>query len=99
MMMMKFTTPLTTLAAAALLLLLVVVNGEHYEIPPCQSDEKAVQIMGVEGIFCSPLCGEDGDSCPNDVPDGVTAVSSYFISSVIISVIISVSYFSSYFIK
>ena len=74
--MMKFTTPLTTLAAAALLLLLVVVNGEHYEIPPCQSDEKAVQIMGVEGIFCSPLCGEDGDSCPNDVPDGVTAVSS-----------------------
>ena len=65
--MMKLTPLLSAL-------LLVAVNGSHYEKPPCQSDEKAVQIMGVEGIFCSPLCSDAG-KCPMDVPDGVTAVS------------------------
>lgn len=43
----------------------------HYEKPPCGSDEKAVQLMGIDGVFCSPECDPD---CPMDVPDGVTAV-------------------------
>lgn len=47
------------------------VSAVHYEQPPCGSDEKAVQIMGVDGVFCSPMCSPD---CPTDVPDGVTAV-------------------------
>jgi hypothetical protein len=49
-------------------------TGPHYEKPPCSNgDEKAVQIMGIDGMFCSPSC-VDGP-CPTDVPDGVTAVS------------------------
>ena len=47
------------------------VSAVHYEMPPCGSDEKAVQIMGIDGVFCSPTCSPD---CPTDVPDGVTAV-------------------------
>ena len=44
----------------------------HYEKPPCGPDEKAVQLMGIDGVFCSPQCTPD---CPDDPPDGVTAVS------------------------
>ena len=47
------------------------VSAVHYEKPPCGSDEKAVQLMGIDGVFCSPECDPD---CPMDVPDGVTAV-------------------------
>jgi hypothetical protein len=51
----------------------LLTTGPHYEKPPCSnSDEKAVQIMGIDGMFCSPSC-VDGP-CPTDVPDGVTAV-------------------------
>ena len=47
----------------------------HYEDPnsgPCQEGEKAVQIEGVGGSFCSPKCGYYRP-CPMDVPDGTTA--------------------------
>jgi hypothetical protein len=27
-------------------------SSSHYESPPCQSDEKAVRIMGIDGSFC-----------------------------------------------
>jgi len=48
-------------------------GSSHYEDPKdgCQSDEKAIQIQGVSGDFCSPAC--QGSRCPNDVPTGVTA--------------------------
>lgn len=51
-----------------------VTGCTHYEHPPCGSDEKAVQVMGVDGVFCSPMCTPDG-VCPHDVPKGVIAVS------------------------
>lgn len=44
----------------------------HYEKPPCMSDEKAVQVFGIDGSYCAPQCKEG--SCPSDVPDGVNAV-------------------------
>ena len=49
----------------------VFSSAVHYEKPPCGSDEKAVQLMGIDGVFCSPQCDPD---CPMDAPDGVTAV-------------------------
>ena len=49
----------------------VSVFGVHYEEPPCGSDEKAIQVMGIDGVFCSPECTPE---CPTDTPDGVTAV-------------------------
>jgi hypothetical protein len=52
----------------------VSVGGPHYESPPCGPDEKAVQVMGIDGVFCSPSCNPAG-KCPMDVPKGVTAVS------------------------
>lgn len=54
------------------------VSAVHYEMPPCGSDEKAVQIMGIDGVFCSPTCSPD---CPTDVPDGVTAAPSCALQS------------------
>mmetsp|Transcript_627 Transcript_627/g.1486 ORF Transcript_627/g.1486 Transcript_627/m.1486 type:complete len:153 (-) Transcript_627:230-688(-) len=48
----------------------VSVSALHYEQPPCASDEKAIQVMGIDGDFCSPQCSPD---CPTDVPPGVTA--------------------------
>eukprot|EP00536_Pseudo-nitzschia_multiseries_P002285 jgi/Psemu1/183177/e_gw1.30.61.1 len=48
----------------------VSVSALHYEHPPCASDEKAIQVMGIDGYFCSPACTPD---CPTDTPDGVTA--------------------------
>ncbi len=45
-------------------------SGTHYENPPCMPDEKAVRIMGIAGVFCSPSCGSS--PCPTDVPEGVT---------------------------
>mmetsp|Transcript_246 Transcript_246/g.552 ORF Transcript_246/g.552 Transcript_246/m.552 type:complete len:137 (-) Transcript_246:265-675(-) len=47
------------------------VAALHYEMPPCGEDEKAVQLMGIDGVFCSPQCDPD---CPTDPPDGVTAM-------------------------
>jgi hypothetical protein len=70
-----FGSSTSTAAAAAA----VVVGGDagtvgaHYESPPCGPDEKAVQIMGIDGVFCSPMCTPAG-VCPRDVPKGVTAV-------------------------
>jgi hypothetical protein len=56
-------------------------SSPHYEKPPCQNDdEKAVQIMGIDGMFCSPSCS-DNTSCPSDTPDGVTAIPSCALQS------------------
>mmetsp|Transcript_13571 Transcript_13571/g.15496 ORF Transcript_13571/g.15496 Transcript_13571/m.15496 type:complete len:139 (+) Transcript_13571:122-538(+) len=48
-------------------------NPTHYGDPTggCMSDEKAVQVQGVSGDFCSPPC--KGTSCPTDMPSGDTA--------------------------
>mmetsp|Transcript_24096 Transcript_24096/g.25852 ORF Transcript_24096/g.25852 Transcript_24096/m.25852 type:complete len:211 (+) Transcript_24096:46-678(+) len=48
----------------------------HYEKPPCQADETAVLIQGVDGTFCAPACKDDDtdddtNPCPTDVPSGV----------------------------
>merc|ERR1711918_319698 len=52
-------------------------NSTHYEDPKpngCLSDEQAIQIQGVSGDFCTPKCtGILKMSCPQDLPDGVTA--------------------------
>merc|ERR1712188_100763 len=52
-------------------------NSSHYEDPKpngCLSDEQAIQIQGVSGDFCTPKCtGILKMSCPQDLPDGVTA--------------------------
>merc|ERR1711907_52006 len=52
-------------------------NSTHYEDPKpngCLSDEQAIQIQGVSGDFCPPKCtGILKMSCPQDLPDGVTA--------------------------
>eukprot|EP00534_Pseudo-nitzschia_fraudulenta_P002059 CAMPEP_0201121822 /NCGR_PEP_ID=MMETSP0850-20130426/5616_1 /ASSEMBLY_ACC=CAM_ASM_000622 /TAXON_ID=183588 /ORGANISM="Pseudo-nitzschia fraudulenta, Strain WWA7" /LENGTH=136 /DNA_ID=CAMNT_0047388377 /DNA_START=75 /DNA_END=485 /DNA_ORIENTATION=- len=55
---------------AAVAFLSTSISALHYERPPCGSDERAVQLMGIEGVFCSPECNPD---CPSDAPDGVTA--------------------------
>jgi len=50
------------------------VTNAHYEDPAaggCKSDEKAVNITGIAGGFCSPSCASS--SCPTDRPAGVTA--------------------------
>jgi photosystem II stability/assembly factor-like uncharacterized protein len=47
----------------------------HYGDPnagSCLPDEKAVQITGVTGGFCSPGCTKS-TPCPTDVPDSATA--------------------------
>jgi len=48
-------------------------NPTHYGDPKtgCESDEKAVQVQGVAGDFCSPPC--TSSACPTDIPSGVTA--------------------------
>merc|ERR1712134_48652 len=48
-------------------------NPTHYGDPKtgCESDEKAVQVQGVSGDFCSPPC--KNGSCPTDMPKGDTA--------------------------
>ena len=53
-------------------------NALHYEMPPCGPDEKAVQLMGIDGVFCSPECKPD---CPDDPPDGVTAVRMFSVAA------------------
>mmetsp|Transcript_31937 Transcript_31937/g.46658 ORF Transcript_31937/g.46658 Transcript_31937/m.46658 type:complete len:154 (+) Transcript_31937:1-462(+) len=50
-------------------------NGTHYEDPyqtKCSSEEVNITIVGTAGAMCSPVCGLM-DSCPQDVPDDVTA--------------------------
>merc|ERR1712032_1640502 len=51
----------------------VAANGTHYGNPAngCQADEKAVQVQGVTGDFCSPPCSAT-TPCPTDVPPGTT---------------------------
>merc|ERR1711959_760552 len=48
-------------------------NPTHYGDPKtgCESDEKAVQVQGVSGDFCSPPC--TSGPCPTDIPKGDTA--------------------------
>merc|ERR1712193_226705 len=48
-------------------------NPTHYGDPKtgCESDEKAVQVQGVSGDFCSPPC--TNAACPTDKPQGDTA--------------------------
>jgi len=43
-------------------------STSHYEKPPCQSDEQAVQIQGVDGAVCSAKC--TNSACPTDTPAG-----------------------------
>jgi C1A family cysteine protease len=43
-------------------------STSHYEKPPCQSDEQAVQIQGIDGSVCSPKC--TNSACPADTPAG-----------------------------
>merc|ERR1712196_482197 len=54
-----------------------MANSSHYEDPKpngCLPDEQAVQIQGLSGDFCTPKCtGILKMSCPQDLPDGVTA--------------------------
>jgi hypothetical protein len=59
----------------------ILSSAVHYEKPPCGSDEKAVQLMGIDGVFCSPQCSPD---CPTDVPDGVTAVRSLEFAALVV---------------
>jgi len=48
-------------------------ESPHYEDPKggCRSDEEAIQVQGLSGSFCSPLC--HSRKCPQDVPEHVTA--------------------------
>merc|ERR1711959_780740 len=46
-------------------------GSTHYEKPPCQSDEVAVQIQGADGEVCAAHC--DSTPCPTDVPPGTKA--------------------------
>jgi photosystem II stability/assembly factor-like uncharacterized protein len=46
-------------------------SSTHYEKPPCQDDEAMASVTGTGGAVCAPAC--DGNTCPSDVPDGVTA--------------------------
>lgn len=48
-------------------------NPTHYGNPSggCMTDEQAVQVQGVDGDFCSPVCKDM--RCPQDVPSGVSA--------------------------
>lgn len=71
MMIGKATVVMVALLAAA-------SNALHYEKPPCGEDEKAVELMGIDGVFCSPACNPD---CPDDPPDGVTATPSCALQS------------------
>jgi len=59
---------LETLVAKPLL-----ANPTHYGDPKtgCESDEKAIQVQGVSGDFCSPQC--KAGACPSDEPSGATA--------------------------
>jgi len=43
-------------------------STSHYEKPPCQAGEEAVQIQGVTGEVCSPKC--TNSACPTDTPTG-----------------------------
>ncbi|KAL1524679.1 hypothetical protein AB1Y20_019565 [Prymnesium parvum] len=48
----------------------------HYSDPSggCLSDEAEITIQGVSGDFCSPKCTGLFQTCPSDVPSGVTAM-------------------------
>merc|ERR1719506_3224652 len=61
------------IAIATLMLACAMANPTHYGDPAkgCEADEQGVRVQGVSGDFCSPKCS--GDSCPTDVPQGVTA--------------------------
>jgi len=52
-------------------------GAHHYEDPKggCRSDEIDIQIQGVSGAICTPVCPSlwPLQHCPTDVPDGVTA--------------------------
>eukprot|EP00468_Gymnochlora_sp_CCMP2014_P000721 CAMPEP_0167741128 /NCGR_PEP_ID=MMETSP0110_2-20121227/683_1 /TAXON_ID=629695 /ORGANISM="Gymnochlora sp., Strain CCMP2014" /LENGTH=131 /DNA_ID=CAMNT_0007625143 /DNA_START=21 /DNA_END=416 /DNA_ORIENTATION=- len=52
----------------------LVNSSTHYGDPKsgCMSDEIAVQIQGIAGDFCTSKCSFI-QSCPTDVPTGVTA--------------------------
>merc|ERR1712000_426998 len=46
-------------------------GAPHYEKPPCQDDEAKASVTDTGGSVCAPQCS--GMSCPEDVPEGVTA--------------------------
>jgi photosystem II stability/assembly factor-like uncharacterized protein len=46
-------------------------SGPHYEKPPCQAGEVKASVTGTTGSLCAPPCSSD--TCPTDVPTGVTA--------------------------
>jgi len=43
-------------------------SSSHYEKPPCQADETAASIQGVDGSVCAPKC--TNSACPTDTPAG-----------------------------
>jgi len=53
-------------------------GAPHYEKPPCQDDEVQASITGTGGAACAPVC--EDNTCPTDVPDGVTASPSCVLS-------------------
>jgi len=46
--------------------------ANHYEKPPCQSDEVEAQVQSANGEICAPRC-DNGAACPTDVPVGTKA--------------------------
>jgi hypothetical protein len=60
-----------------------VPAASHYEDPKdgCQSDEVKISIQGVSGSICSPTCSFLFNSCPKDVPEGVTVKPSCALTS------------------
>jgi len=71
------------MSVSALILGILGIVSAHYEDPykhRCAKDEQAIQVQGVIGEFCSPECFSN-NSCPTDVPSGVTATPDCAISS------------------
>lgn len=62
-----------------LLVASVLAAPPHYGKPPCLSDEKALEIKGVQGVVCGASC--DDRACPTDVPTNVTATPKCALSS------------------
>ena len=58
---------------------IVTQDKHHYDVPPCDfPDERLIRIMGIDGEYCAPKCDASTQACTDDVPDGVTGVSSKF---------------------
>mmetsp|Transcript_47739 Transcript_47739/g.55103 ORF Transcript_47739/g.55103 Transcript_47739/m.55103 type:complete len:171 (-) Transcript_47739:237-749(-) len=69
MMIMMMSNKAVQMVAFAAIAMMTPISATHYEKPPCQSDELAVLMNGVDGTFCSSSCATH--PCPTDVPVGV----------------------------